>query len=291
MTREEILNQIATLITDPQNKQNTAEKVRQAYELLTTELGLKNEILVNTNRPITRTTWPNNINIGTVTSLQDFIEKVFYPSVPPVASLSIQGGTIREFGASNAVTLNWTVTKKTKGVNLIAVDGQTFTVSTDIDEDADPENNQQIGTKAGTATQNVDHVFTMLVQAASGSEWVNGSVTLVWRNKRYWGKSAVQAVADAYIIAADGASSGVGNEFSTTRAQTRNGMDGAGQYLFFAWPTSFGEPSFTVNGLPNTAWTKIRDNSPFTNASGYTENYDVWVSNTVQNSALNIIVS
>ena len=67
-----------------------------------------------------------------------------------------------------------------------------------------------------------------------------------------------------------------------------------GMYLVFAWPSVFGTPSFVVNGLLSTAFTKVRGVSnlnSFTNELGFTSNYDVWVSNTAQNSPLTIIIS
>ena len=76
------------------------------------------------------------------------------------------------------------------------------------------------------------------------------------------------------------------SELSTTRVQTRNGIDGGGDYLVFAWPTSFGNPSFIANGLPVTAWTKVNSNFTFTNTYGYTASYDVWMSDTQQNSPI-----
>ena len=56
--------------------------------------------------------------------------------------------------------------------------------------------------------------------------------------------------------------------------------------MVFAWPTSFGTPAFVVNGLPNTAFTLISSAFSFTNANGYVNTYDVWISNTAQNSPI-----
>jgi len=89
---------------------------------------------------------------------------------------------------------------------------------------------------------------------------------------------------------ADGAGIGSGKELRTNRLRSYNGIDGAGQYLAFAWPTSFGTPSFTINGLPNTAFTKISSSISFTNMHSYTTNYDVWLSNTAQNSPITSFV-
>jgi hypothetical protein len=44
-----------------------------------------------------------------------------------------------------------------------------------------------------------------------------------------------------------------------------------GQYLYFAWPASFGDPTFYVNGFKSTAWIKTVLN--FTNAYSYVQSY------------------
>jgi hypothetical protein len=49
---------------------------------------------------------------------------------------------------------------------------------------------------------------------------------------------------------------------------------GAGQYIYYALPTSYGTPNFNVGGFDG-GFTKV-GTIPFTNASGYTENYDIY---------------
>jgi hypothetical protein len=234
----------------------------------------------NGNRTITRSGWPA-VNAGG-TTIKDWLENLGFPAVPPGASISFVGGSTRQFGAPVAVTINWTVTKNTNPITAITVAGDSVT----------PTGNSQSGSVTKNATANVTTTYSVVVIA--GSQVVTASLPIVWSHKRYWGRSTkdgiITPLIDSDILALTGASSGSGSEFSSTRVQTRNSINGAGQFLVFAWPTSFGAPSFTVNGLPNTAWTKVRANTPFVNSDGYTENYDVWVSNTVQNSPLNISI-
>jgi hypothetical protein len=71
-------------------------------------------------------------------------------------------------------------------------------------------------------------------------------------------------------------------------------MDGAGWKLIFAWPSSVSSTYtqvFTVNNSTNTAFTRVRTNSPLVNQYGITSNYEVWVSNTLQGSALDIVIN
>ena len=85
---------------------------------------------------------------------------------------------------------------------------------------------------------------------------------------------------------ADGAGVGTGKALASSRAANYNGINANGQYLVFAWPSSFGTPNFTVNGLANTSFTKLGNGVSVTNMNGYTETYDVWVSNNTTNAPI-----
>lgn len=243
----------------------------------------------NGNRPITRNvTGLTGVNLGT-NNVNDTLEALLYPAENPTISLS--GGNTREFGSSNSVTLTYTVTKKTYGISTINVNSNNITVGSSVDEDTDSSGSTQIGNIIVTATQNINTTFTSSVEDNQGNTNTSNS-TVTWRHKIYWGRhSTFTPPNDAEILALTGASVGTGNQFSTSWNKTYNNINGSGDYLVFAAPTSFGTPSFNVNGLPNSAFTKIRDNSAFINANGYSENYDVWITNTVQLGNTNIIVS
>jgi hypothetical protein len=92
---------------------------------------------------------------------------------------------------------------------------------------------------------------------------------------------------DTDLRGLDGASVTTGNGgFASSFVRSFDGIDGQGQYLCWAFPTSFGTPKFTVNGLQNTAFTKINSSYSYTNIYEYSVNYDVWITNTAQNSAI-----
>ena len=73
---------------------------------------------------------------------------------------------------------------------------------------------------------------------------------------------------------------------ATSRTLSLPGYAADGKYLFFAWPTSFGTPTFVINNLQNTAFTKIKNNTTFVNENGWSgTKYDVWISNTPYGTA------
>ena len=213
-------------------------------------------------------------------TLQQMFDALLYPYISPLASLT--GGGLRELGASNILTLNWSATKGSKSITTIVVNGTPIVVT----------GNNQSGSQTATATQNVYSPFSMTVSdIPNGSSTVSSSTALSWSSAVYWGKTPTFAPPSMTIVStqpgwADGAGVGSGKLITTSKNGNYNGIFGSGQYLVFAWPTSYGTPTFTVNGLPNTAFTKIINGISHTNMHGYITNYDVWISNTAQNSPI-----
>jgi hypothetical protein len=248
-------------------------------------------------------TTPTPIDIGGILAGSTFVAKtmtemwdaLLYPYVSPSPSLTAttpSGQLQIEFGGSNAVTLNWSTNKGTQNVTEIKlcvgrIDEESITLTT-----INTTGNQS-GTKSTTATQNVNTTFFMTVTNVTETQTVQTTVS--WRSAVYWGKTPTFALPSMSIVGsqpawADGAGIGAGKGLLTTRAANYSGIDGAGQYLVFSWPTSYGTPAFTINGLPNTAFTKIGSAVSHTNMHGYTVPYDVWITNTAQNSPISSFI-
>jgi len=199
-----------------------------------------------------------------------------YPYTAPGANLT--GGTVKEFGQNPSITLSWQAIRHTYAITSIIVDGNSIT----------PTGNTQSGTQGASSVQDIDTTF--LMQVSDGTTTTNDTTQVTWEHRRYWGThSTFSNPSDSDILALTGAGVGTGNELSTNYVKNYNGINGAGNYLVFCWPTSFGTtPTFTVNGLPNTAFTRIRAAGNFTNQYGFVEPYDVWISNTQQNSPITL---
>lgn len=222
-------------------------------------------------------------------TINQMLDSLLYPYVPPSASLS--GGNTREFGSSNAVTLSWSATKGSKNVSAIIIcigrpDVESITLTTINTGGA------QSSTKSSTSTQNTNTTFFMTVSdIPNGTTITQVQTDVAWSSAVYWGKISTFTLPSMSIVGsqpawADGAGVGSGKNLSGSRAANYSGINGAGQYLVFAWPSSYGEPAFTVNGLPNTAFTKVGIAVSHINMHGYPTNYDVWISNTAQNSII-----
>lgn len=250
---------------------------------------------------------PVGSSFSTPQTIQQMFDQLLYPYVVPTISLNSLSN--REYGANTSVTLNWSVFKKSNTIQTITVDGYVQA----------PTGNSQSGTQVTNGTHSLTpgistiNVFTMSVY--DGTSTINMNTTLTWMNKVYWGRvdlsslfipnpnlttnPSAAALVTAYINSSiinglNGAGVSPGQALATTKSRTMNGINGAGQYLIFAWPSGVSgayTPIFTVNGLQNTAFTNVKTNWIFTNAFGFTASYEVWVSNTQQNSTLNVIIS
>lgn len=246
-------------------------------------------------------------------SLDQMFNAMFYPYQPPQSTFAfdLSGTTSRivEYGSSNNVSLYWSVIKKTNNISSISINSTNFLVS----------GNSQNGIYNTTSTQNVNTSFTLttididggLPGPSDGPTTITKVINVLWRNRRYWGTIDLSSLGNPdlntsttqltnisnmidsnLILSLNGAGVGTGNELSTNFNKTYTNINGNGKHLIFAFPSSFGsDPNFTVNGLSNNAFTKVKNGYTFTNQFGYTTNYDVWISNTLQNSPLNIIIS
>ena len=99
---------------------------------------------------------------------------------------------------------------------------------------------------------------------------VSRTESITFQPKVYWGKSNKAQLENADILALEGSALAGG------RGRTFTVNAGAGEKIVYAFPTSFGTPTFNVGGFDG-GFKKMKT-LEFTNASGHTQNYDVWVS-------------
>lgn len=283
------LDQMMSVFPNNNNNEISARDVRDAVLTLywqTQELGASfsataSQFLYTNSEP---TTVPvGGITAGTTFSnrtLNEIFNDMLYPYIGPSSSLTVTDST-REFGRSNSAVLTWNAIKAKLPITSITVNGQSKV----------PTGLNQTGTQSATVTQNVNTTFSMSV--SDDTSTVLSSATVMWLNAVYWGTTPTFALPSMSITPpaskpswANGAGVGSGKNLQNNRSANYSGIDGAGQFLVFAWPTTYGQPTFTINGVPNTAFTKIGTSVNFTNMFGYLNQYDVWISNTAQNSPI-----
>ena len=138
---------------------------------------------------------------------------------------------------------------------------------------------------------NQTNKYTLNFKDVQGNSVVGPpSVSVGYAHRYYWGKVANKTpfTTSSQIRALDGAGVSGNAEFASGIARFFNGIDGAGQYLCWAFPSSWGTPKFIINTREVNAFTKINSNFPYINIYGYREDYDVWVTNTAQNASIDL---
>lgn len=176
------------------------------------------------------------------------------------------------------VTIGWTIapTNATYAVRTLVGASQTNSIT----------NNSSTLARTGLAlTSNTTWTLTV----GDGLGVTNTATTSVnFLNYMIWGRSTNTTLDNTATQNLHTNGGGSSRAFATGRSRSFT-MDGGGQFIYIAYPAGFGAASFTVGGLPNTAFT-LTTNS-YTNASGYVTNYLIYRTDTIQNgTGINFVV-
>lgn len=108
------------------------------------------------------------------------------------------------------------------------------------------------------------------------------SAALLFRNGAYYGAGNPASIDNAFILSLTKVLTG-------SSARTISVNAGTGQYIWYAIPARFGTPTFTVGGF--TGGFTLLETMDFTNASGYTESYNVYRSDNTSLGDTTIVIS
>ncbi len=194
------------------------------------------------------------------TNVQEALDALLYVA-PKISIFSNNRGTVEIGSTVDNVRLTWTLNKTVTSQSINQGIGA-----------LDPALRAYDLLSIGLTT---DRTWTLTV--GDGKNTVTASTSVLFRNKRYWGAVNKTTLTNADILALSG-------EFASAFGKTVIYDCTGGKYPFFAYPASFGLPTHvTVGGLAFSDWTyAVQD---FTNASGYTESYNVLRFNGIQTGA------
>ena len=195
---------------------------------------------------------------GEDTTVKAVLDDLLYVDLV-VSTVTSPTSTSQEIGDPlTDLVINWTynkdvVSQSFNGSNLPDVSQRSYTVE-------------------GPVTTNT----TYTIKGNDGKMDATKSITFTFRNKVYWGVSAETVsgnVNSSFILGLTGskfatATSGVGTISANAEA---------GNYIFYAQPASFAEPTFNIGGFDTTF--PLFATIDFTNASGHQESYNVYRSN------------
>lgn len=194
-----------------------------------------------------------NITYGDGT-VADALDDLLYKAIA-IESFTCSVGTQEKGATVTDVTLKWKTNKEPKTLML---DSESLTVT----ETQKVLSGQSI-TENKTWTLKVTDDRDAAAQKSVSIQFLNGI---------YYGKGTVTdtlGVTNEFVL-------GLTKKLQGGRAGTWVVNAGAGEYIYFAQPTSMGTPTFTVGGFDG-GFIKLHT-FEFTNSQGHTESYDVWKS-------------
>ena len=127
-----------------------------------------------------------------------------------------------------------------------------------------------------TGTFTSDTNWTLVVSDGTGlpGSTVTNSTSIAFRHYMSWGIASTTTLDNSQIQNLHtNTAAGAGREFRTGKGKSVS-ISGNGQYIYFAYPATFGAASFIVNGSPNTAW--ISNTITYTNFSGNVSQFLVY---------------
>ena len=132
-----------------------------------------------------------------------------------------------------------------------------------------------------TITSNTSIVITATDERnAQASRTLN----ITFQPRAYWGVAQNKEIYDSADILALS-----GSALTSTRTRNINVNASEGEHIIYAIPSSFGTPTFKINGFEG-GFVKVGTIN-FTNASGYSQNYDVYKSVNPNLGSTQVVVS
>jgi len=190
------------------------------------------------------------------------LDKLLY--VAPTASFSLSVGTVEVGNVVDTVVATWSFNKTMTTVSL-------------TDATIVPSDTTTTFTGLGLTANK-----TYTLSYNDGTTGGSAARTVAFSPKRYWGVSANATLDDAAILL-------LSSEFGSSKSKSVSYNCTGGRYFYFCYPSFSGVPAnVTVEGLAFSDYTVAVQE--LTNASGYTQNYNVVRCNNLQTgSAISVV--
>jgi len=229
----------------------------------------------NGKRPIT-----GSVATGQNPNTNDLVawlNAVFYPSQAPTASLI--GGQTYELTSQSLIgpiNVNWTIGRQnaTEPINSIIISNNLNSTTWPQSFSQPAAGSTVSGTQGFSIGGNINQTLTVTATSTDGKS-ASAPTSFTFLPKRYWGRTTSAAATESDLLASAGGSNTLSNSKAGTFSITANGSN----RVFYAYPSNLGDlSSINIGGLESlSSFTKTVIN--FTNASGYTQNYNVYTSN------------
>lgn len=137
------------------------------------------------------------------------------------------------------------------------------------------------------ASKNTTVTFTITATASDGSS-DTATDTLSFRQYNYWGVTANSNISVGDLISL--ADNFGDKELLASRAKTFTINASSGQYIYYAYPSDYGEATFTVGGFEGGFAQVAGSGEIHTNANGYQETYRIYRSDETGLASTTVVV-
>ena len=211
-------------------------------------------------------------------TIQEVLDALLYPLIDPTLKLSVVGNTNFEIG-STVVRLVFSTE-----IDLGSYDFYSIEL---LKNDSESVFTSFLHTNSIQITHNLYENSTFKAKMVYKSDVLTSSiysnvVNINFLPKVYWGTSEIKTYDNSFVL-------GLENSTLTSTTQRNINVNASStEYIYYVLPSSFSQPTFIVNGFEGGF---IKEETiSFTNASGYTSNYDIWRSNQKNLGSLTVTV-
>lgn len=190
-----------------------------------------------------------------VSTLQGQMADLLYEAIA-ITAFSVSPSTVELGSAVDSVMLNWALNKDPVAQTMGGVAMSTSQRSTTMEYDGD-------------SVLSANTTFTLVATDERGAT-ATKFATLSFLNGVYYGVMEDDTTLDSAAVLT------LTKKLQSSRALSFTVTAGATQRIAFAIPTRYGTPNFNVGGFDGGF--HLASTIDLTNASGYTESYDVWLS-------------
>ena len=211
-------------------------------------------------------------------TIQEVLDALLYPLIDPTLKLSVVGNTNFEIG-STVVRLAFSTE-----IDLGSYDFYSIEL---LKNDSESVFTSFLHTNSIQITHNLHKNSTFKAKMVYKSDVLTSSiysnvVNINFLPKVYWGTSEIKTYDNSFVLSLENST------LTSTTQRNINVNASSTEYIYYVLPSSFSQPTFIVNGFEG-GFIKEKTIS-FTNASGYTSNYDIWRSNQKNLGSLTVTV-
>lgn len=199
-------------------------------------------------------------------AVQEIIDEMNYKAID-ITGLSNSAAGTHELGTEiTGYTLNWSLNKEPASQTLDGV-----SIAADV----------RSVTESGLSITGSKTITLKATDERGATDTASSSISFL--NGVYYGVLEDGAAIDSAAVLA------LTRKLQSSKAVTFTANAGATQRIAFALPARYGEPVFNVGGFEGGF--SLASTFQFTNASGYTETYDVYLSDNVNLGSTTVKVS